>query len=93
MNTKREESILDIVATFEEMADLILSQLKLLEKFMAGPGEEESNRIAMNLRGNEDKIDKYEVLISEKFINSVVLYQPVASDIRKIVAIYTWLWY
>ena len=88
MNTKREESILDIVATFEEMADLILSQLKLLEKFMAGPGEEESNRIAMNLRGNEDKIDKYEVLISEKFINSVVLYQPVASDIRKIVAIY-----
>ena len=36
----------------------------------------------------KNKIDKYEVLISEKFINSIVLYQPVASDIRKIVAIY-----
>ena len=34
------------------------------------------------------RVDKYEVLISEKFINSIVLYQPVASDIRKIVAVY-----
>jgi len=30
----------------------------------------------------------YEVVISDKFINSVVLYQPVASDIRKIVSVY-----
>ena len=42
----------------------------------------------LEIVGNENKIDKYEVLISEKFISSVVLYQPVASDIRKIVAIY-----
>jgi hypothetical protein len=41
MKTKREESILDIIATFEEMADLILAQLMLLEKFMAGQEEEE----------------------------------------------------
>jgi phosphate transport system protein len=88
MKTKREESILDIIGTFEEMADIILGQLKLLEKFMAGPKEEERVRIRFELIENEDKIDKYEVLISEKFINSVVLYQPVASDIRKIIAIY-----
>jgi phosphate transport system protein len=88
MKTKREESILDIIATFEEMADTILVQLKLLEKYMAGPEEEERDRIRIEIRQNEDKIDKYEVLISDKFINSIVLYQPVASDIRKIVAIY-----
>ncbi|TAL74168.1 MAG: hypothetical protein EPN88_04030 [Bacteroidetes bacterium] len=88
MKTKREESILDIIATFEEMADIILGQLKLLEKFMAGAKDEERERIRFELRENENKIDKYEVLISEKFINSVVLYQPVASDIRKIIAIY-----
>ena len=88
MKTKREESILDIIATFEEMADTILVQLKLLEKYMAGPDEEERNRIRSEIRENENKIDKFEVLISEKFINSIVLYQPVASDIRKIVAIY-----
>jgi len=88
MKTKREESILDIVASFEEMADIILIQLTLLEKYMSGPGKEECNKIIAEIRENEDKIDKFEILISDKFINSIVLYQPVASDIRKIVAIY-----
>ena len=88
MKTKREESILDIVATFEEMADIILTQLTLLEKCMAGHDAEEYKRIISEIRENEDKIDKLEVIISEKFISSIVLYQPVASDIRKIVAIY-----
>jgi phosphate transport system protein len=88
MKTKREESVIDIVTTFEQMADTILKQLKLLEKYMDGTDEEDLSRISSELKINEDKIDKYEVLISEKFINSVVLYQPVASDIRKIVAIY-----
>ncbi|MCX6326991.1 MAG: hypothetical protein NT144_10150 [Bacteroidia bacterium] len=88
MKTKREESILDIIATFEEMADLILIQLTLLEKYMAGPAKEERDRIRLEITGNEDKVDKFEVLISDKFISSIVLYQPVASDIRKIVAIY-----
>lgn len=88
MKTKREESILDIIATFEEMADIILIQLTLLEKYMSGPDETEREKIRFEIKENEDKIDKYEILISEKFINSVVLYQPVASDIRKIIAVY-----
>jgi phosphate transport system protein len=88
MKTKRDESILDIIATFEEMADIVLIQLTLLEKYMAEPKEEVQDQIRLQIVGNENKIDKYEVLISEKFISSVVLYQPVASDIRKIVAIY-----
>jgi phosphate transport system protein len=88
MKTKREESILDIIATFEEMADLILIQLTLLEKYMAGTETEELDKIRTGIMENENKIDKFEVLISDKFINSIVLYQPVASDIRKIIAIY-----
>ena len=88
MKTKREESILDIIATFEEMADTILAQLTLLEKYMSGLKEEERDHILKEIRDNEDKIDRYEVLISDKFTSSLVLYQPVASDIRKIIAIY-----
>jgi len=87
MKTKREESVTDIINTFEEMADIILAQLTLLEKYMSRPGESERKQLISSLTENENKIDKYEVLISEKFINSIVLYQPVASDIRKIVAI------
>ena len=88
MKTKREESIEDIITTFQEMADLILGQLKLLEKMMAVSDEDEREIIKARINENEIRIDKYEVLISEKFINSLVLYQPVASDIRKIIAIY-----
>jgi phosphate transport system protein len=88
MKTKREESIQDIISTFEEMADIILGQLTLLEKYMGEIDESIRTGIKSEIRENENKIDKYEILISEKFINSVVLYQPVASDIRKIVAIY-----
>ena len=87
MKTKREESILDIIATFEKMADKVLAQLKLLEKYMDEEGEEERAIIRTEIDLNEVRIDKYEVLISEKFINSIILYQPVASDIRKAVAV------
>jgi phosphate transport system protein len=88
MNTKREESILDIIATFKEMADTILAQLILLEKCMENAKEEEHDRIVSEIRENENKIDKFEVTISDKVINSIILYQPVASDIRKIIAVY-----
>lgn len=88
MKTKREESVLDIINTFEEMADTILAQLSLLEKFMNTQDEEERIRIRKDIANNENNTDKFEVLISDKFINTIVLYQPVASDIRKLVAIY-----
>jgi phosphate transport system protein len=83
----REESILDIIATFEEMADTILAQLKLLEKYMDTQIEEDRALIRSEIDKNEAMIDRFEVLVSEKFINSIILYQPVASDIRKAVAI------
>jgi phosphate transport system protein len=54
---------------------------------MDEPEEDERASIRTEINTNEIKIDKYEVLISEKFINSIILYQPVASDIRKVVAI------
>ena len=88
MNTKREQSIHDIVNSFEEMSDLVLAQLKLLEKLMADPLNSDLDKVMIELRQNEDRIDKFEVIVSDQIINSIVLYQPVASDIRKIMAIY-----
>ncbi len=88
MHTKREESILDILNSFREMSDLILCQLKLLEKFMVSEDDDARNDILESITGNEKKIDDFEVEISNKFVNSIVLYQPVASDIRKLAAVY-----
>jgi phosphate transport system protein len=88
MKTRREESVTDILKSFEEMADLVLSQLTLLEKFMSLNDNIECKNIITSIEANEKKIDEYEVVISDKFINSIVLYQPVASDIRKVVSVY-----
>jgi phosphate transport system protein len=87
MKTKREESVIDIINTFEEMADIVLAQLSLLEKYMNTQEEEAHIRIKKEIAENENSIDRFEVLISDKFINSIVLYQPVASDIRKLVSV------
>lgn len=88
MNTKKEQSFQDIMSSFNEMADLVLAQLSLIEKLMTGNDKTEHEELTIKIRKNEKEIDKYEVSISDKFINAIVLYQPVASDIRRLVAVY-----
>jgi phosphate transport system protein len=88
MNTKREQSLQDIFKSFEEMSDLVLAQLTLLEKLMSDAGNTDRESTLAEISENEKKLDQYEVLMSDKIISSIVLYQPVATDIRKIIAIY-----
>lgn len=88
MSTKKEQSIQDIMNSFNEMADLVLAQLNHIEKLMTGNDKTEQEELIIKIRMNEKEIDKYEISISDKFINTIVLYQPVASDIRRIVAVY-----
>lgn len=88
MKTRIEEVVLDIVNSFEEMAEMVLSQLTLLDKYMSGRNKTSLQELREEISENEKKIDRLEVVISDKFINSIVLYQPVASDIRKLVSIY-----
>jgi phosphate transport system protein len=88
MTKKKEEAIIDCVKSFEEMADLVLIQLTLLEKYMLLNDRKEMNNILSRIEENENKIDEFEVSISDKFISSIILFQPVASDIRKLNSIY-----
>jgi phosphate transport system protein len=88
MKTRREQAIQDITESFEEMAGLVLRQLSLLDRFMSGCDDQIAADILNQIRENEKKIDRFEVTISDKFINSIVLFQPVASDIRKLVSVY-----
>jgi phosphate transport system protein len=88
MTNKKEEAIIDCVKSFEEMADLVLIQLTLLEKYMSLNDKVEMKDVLTRIVDNENKIDEFEVIISDKFINSIILFQPVASDIRKLNSIY-----
>lgn len=88
MSTKKEQSIQDIMSSFNEMADLVLGQLSLVEKLMTGLNNEENEELILQIKKNENEIDQYEISVSDKFINAIVLYHPVASDIRRLVAVY-----
>jgi phosphate transport system protein len=88
MNTKKEHAIQDIMISFNEMADLILGQLSLIEKLMNLKNKSEQQELITRIKKNEKEIDTFEISVSDKFINAIVLYQPVASDIRKLVAVY-----
>lgn len=88
MSTKKENSIQDVINSFNRMADIVLSQLSLLEKLMTIIDKVEQQELITRIKRNENEIDMYEVSVSDKFINTIVLYQPVASDIRKLVAVY-----
>ena len=78
----------EIQGSFKQFANLILHQLELLEKAMNNKEPKITDELRAQFKENEKKFDQFEIEISEKFINSIVLYKPVASDLRKIMAIY-----
>lgn len=88
MTTKKDEAINDILTDFEEFANLVLHQLDELEKIISAGEIKIADEVVSELLANEKKIDKLEVKISNKILNTIVLYQPKASDIRKIFACY-----
>ena len=88
MSEKKEQALNEIQASFNEMANLVLHQLTLLEKLMGTTEEEAFNDIASEIDTAENRIDNLEVVIGEQFTSTIVLYQPVASDVRRLVAIY-----
>jgi phosphate transport system protein len=86
MTTKKDDAINSILNDFEEFANLVLHQLDSLEKIISSGDTIISDEIIKEVLSNEKKIDKQEVKISDKIVNTIVLYQPVASDLRKIFA-------
>ncbi len=88
MSTKKELSIKDIMNSVQEMSDLVLAQLSLIEKIMTGAGRTNHQELIQLIKKNEKELDQYEISISDKCVNTIALYQPMASDVRKIIAVY-----
>ena len=88
MISKKDTAIKKITKDFEELSNLVLQQLDLLEKVMGEFSVDTIKGYRKQLEKNENKLDKFEVKISERIINTIVLYQPMATDLRKIFAIY-----
>lgn len=88
MNIKKESAIQNIISHFEDYANLILNQLTILERVISTGSMTISEDVLKELNMNEERSDKFEIKLSEKIINTIVLQKPVASDLRKLMACY-----
>jgi phosphate transport system protein len=88
MSIKKEIAIEDIFNDFTRVSEIVLLQLKRLKGVIYSGEIIMSKDILSDFDKNEKSINKYEIKISEKVINTIVLYYPLASDLRKIIAIY-----
>ncbi len=88
MSENKDQVLQDIMISFREMANLILNQLTLLEKMRDSTDESDLNEIVSLMEEKENRIDNYEVVISEQFTNAIVLPHPMGHDLRRLVAIY-----
>jgi phosphate transport system protein len=88
MSQKKEEAIQKVMTDFEDMANIVLSQLDYLENFFQSGEILFPEELIADFKSNEQKIDQYEVKLSDRIVNTIVLYQPVASDIRQLIACY-----
>jgi phosphate transport system protein len=88
MSQKKHEAIAEILSDYEKLANMVLNQLDEVKKLISAAGQLPENDQLKFLKDNERIINKLEVKISEKIINSIALYQPVASEIRNLIACY-----
>ncbi|MDX2431385.1 MAG: PhoU domain-containing protein [Bacteroides sp.] len=88
MTTNKDLAIKNIEQEFEKLSNLILEQLQLLDELFENRKAGKQGEIFERLIKNEKKIDKYEVKLDDSIIKTIVLYQPMASDLRRLFAIY-----
>ncbi len=88
MTTNKDFAIQKIEKEFEKLSNLVLRQLQLLHDLLTSDKKEQQDEIFQLLVKNEQKIDKYEVELDDSIIKTIVLYQPMASDLRRLFAIY-----
>lgn len=88
MSLKKDEEIKEIMADYELLSNLVLKQLDILETIITSHEIVIEESQFENIKETEVKIDKWEVKLSDKIVNTIVLYQPVASEIRQLIALY-----
>ena len=88
MTLKKDGAIKDILTDFEKLSNLVLEQTDILESILTSGDISVPDDLLKKINNNEKEIDKGEVKLSEDITNTIVLYHPVASDLRRIMACY-----
>ena len=88
MTIRKDDALNNIVADFETLSNIVLEQLDQIENVITAGNIVVPDDVLKKIRENENDIDKKEVKLSDKIVNTIVLYQPVASELRRIIACY-----
>jgi len=89
MISNKDTAIQNITKKFEEFSNLVLSQLDLLMIILKSDEEDRiTDEISEVLSKNEAKIDTGELVLDDLIVQTIVLHQPVASDLRQLFALY-----
>jgi phosphate transport system protein len=88
MTIKKDDAINNIQADLETFSNLVLEQLDEMENIIISGEIVVPEQVLKKIHQREDEIDKREVKLSDKIVNTIVLYQPVASELRRIIACY-----
>jgi len=84
MNAKHT-AINNIINDFEQVSQLCLNQVSQLNTLVTDANADKES-IYAKMRDNENIIDHFEINISEEIINTIVLYQPLAGELRKLIS-------
>lgn len=88
MSITKDKAIRKIMDDFESLSKLTLRQMELLTNVIGSEHTGITAESLKQIRKNERKIDAYEIKISHRIISTIVLYKPVASELRRIMAAY-----
>jgi phosphate transport system protein len=88
MSIKKDEALKEILADYESLANLVLGQLDILDNLITNSDLNVPEKQYKEILENESKLDKGEVKLSDKIVNAIALYQPVAIEIRQLIALY-----
>jgi len=88
MGVTKDKAIDKILREFDKASKLTLKQIELLQKVIIIKDKRIPSSTLQRLRKNEKRLDTFELKISEKIINVMVLYSPVASELRNLMACY-----
>jgi phosphate transport system protein len=88
MNTKKETAFAQLNKEFDVYSNLLLKQLRLLETIFEADSSNLLERHFKDIKNHEKELNNFEIKISENVINLIVLYSPVATELRQLMATY-----
>jgi phosphate transport system protein len=88
MAITKDNALHAISVHFNEMAKIVIRQLDIMDKLFVDHTIQIPSELQEEIKENEDKIDEYETSLGNEIIDIIVLQNPVASDIRKIMSAY-----